>query len=297
MSLLTTSLVDMLKPSKEKKILFYDSFVIEHTLISVSAIVSQVMLLPETYEVNDGGLDRDIDSLISDLPQSSLKLRRDMKAYYLGGNIDIGVLIQDNEEREFISNLFTSEANKLKISNRELVLRSLNASTFLNYFFLFENSIKKIYIEEYQTNPDEFLRSKDLISKLLRKKLKKDNTHSLFYEQLYKRTKTLISEKNLNSLWGVLNFIRNQQAHSNGKFDTKAQDILESKIEEYCASYKDEESKDNTLAIKMLLHVLEEILEQVKENGYITFNNSIENLIKNISIMVMESLYHCEPMK
>lgn len=164
----------------------------------------------------------------------------------------------------------------------------------MNYFFLIESTIKDIYIENYQTNPREYLKSKDLILKILHTKLETDNTSSFFYQQLYKRSKLLLNEENLDCLWSILNFIRNQQAHSNGFYDDKAQQILDSKIEKFCASYNDQESKDNTVAINLLLNKLEPILEQIQKDGYIIFNDSLENLIKNLAVMIMESLYCCE---
>ncbi|QLL93762.1 hypothetical protein HER17_12730 [Pectobacterium carotovorum] len=293
MSLLTTNLIDTLKATPEKKVPYYDLFIMKYTLITVPAIISQTLLLPETYD-NSYNLDEDIDDLISELPDSCLKLRKRLRTFYLCMGIDIGELTQENEEREFISDLFSSEAKKKSTSNRELILRSLNASTFMNYFFLIESTIKDIYIENYQTNPREYLKSKDLILKILHTKLETDNTSSFFYQQLYKRSKLLLNEENLDCLWSILNFIRNQQAHSNGFYDDKAQQILDSKIEKFCASYNDQESKDNTVAINLLLNKLEPILEQIQKDGYIIFNDSLENLIKNLAVMIMESLYCCE---
>ena len=71
MTLLQSCLVDVLKP-EEGVFHHYDLFLSRYTLITVTAIVSQCSLIPETYEgMTKADMDRDIDGMIEGLPIGS----------------------------------------------------------------------------------------------------------------------------------------------------------------------------------------------------------------------------------
>ena len=96
-----------------------------------------------------------------------------------------GDIVQENEKRTFVSDLFIQDAKKYKISNREMIIKSLNTSTFLNYFFLLEDSLK--CISDY-----DYLKGSEVISKALKAILVREKILDKFNSELYKRSKFFI---------------------------------------------------------------------------------------------------------
>jgi len=294
MLLLTSALFDTLKPSPECSVKYYRTFISQHMAITTSTIVAQCNLMPEMFGEPKKAIDDHIDNFIGQIPERSESIREEYKFHCMAGHIDPGSLIQENEPRIFISDSFKSKAKEYKISSRELVIRTLNASAFLEYFFLFESTITKIYKDRYQQSSERglMLGGKDVISKCLMGKLKNDKTEVKFFTDLKIRSKFFTNSAQLESVWRLLNFIRNQQVHSGGVYDNRSKKMFGIYIDNICKSYTDHD--EMVLTINLFLNTLEPIKENIEKNGYIIFNDSLENLVRNFSLFVMESLYVTE---
>ncbi|MYM26274.1 hypothetical protein GTP46_26950 [Duganella sp. FT135W] len=294
MLLLTSSLFDVLKPIPGKKIKYYDLFISQYTLVTTSTVVAQCNLMPEMFGETTEVLDSHVDRFIAGIPDQSKEIRETYGIYSRAAGVNPGIVAQESEARVFISSEFEAESKKYGMSNRELVISSLNASAFLQYFFLFENSLVKMYQSKYQPREESQakLSAKDVIAKCLKGKVMHDDVEELFFKNLKKRSKFFENFSQLESVWKLLNFIRNRQVHYGGKYEGRAPAAFEGHVERICESYRD--AADMTLSVVLLLNVLEPLQEQVRKHGYMVFNDSLENLMRNYSLFVMESLYLTE---
>lgn len=291
MTLLGSFLIDILRP--EKNVFpHYDSFLSRYTLITVTALVSQCSLIPETYEgMTKSRMDSDIDEMIARLPESSQNKRDMYPILCLGAGIDPGKSVQETEERTFVSELFTEDAQIYSLSNREMILKGLNLSSFLNYFFLIEDSLKNIYIDSCEPRKD-FIKGSETINVCLKGIISKMDVKDLFLGDLYSRSKFFFDFESLNHLWSLINLIRNQIAHSNGFYDKKAKITFNKKLKSLARHFH---GKDELiLSINMILNVFQKHQTQIQETGYLIVDDSLENIIRNISIFIMESLYICK---
>jgi len=290
MTLLQSCLIDVLKPDAGV-FSYYELFLSRYSLITVTAIVSQCSLTPETYEgMTKEDMDSDIDKMIEGLP-ISLEKKRDMyRVFCLAAHIDPGVSVQEKENRTFTSELFTEDAKKYSLSNREMILRGLNSSSFLNYFFLLEDSLKKIYID--LINPrNKFIKGSEIIDVCLEKIILETDIKEPFENELYARSKFFFDMESLKLLWRLLNLIRNKIAHTNGFYDDKAKRLFNRKLESLAKHFNDNDGC--LLSISMISNVFEKYEVQIKETEYLIVDDSLENIIRNISIFIMESLYAC----
>lgn len=179
---------------------------------------------------------------------------------------------------------------KYSLSNREMILRGFNSSAFLNYFFLIEDSLKNIYID--LVNPrNKFIKGSEVIEVCLGKSISEADIVQEFERELYTRSKIFFDIKSLEVMWNLLNLIRNQIAHTNGFYDDKAKRSLNRRIESLAQHYSGND--DCLLSINMILDVFEKHEAQVKKTGYLVIDDSLENIIRNTSIFIMESLYAC----
>ncbi len=225
MTLLQSCLIDILKP-EYGSFPDYDLFLSRYSLITVTAIVSQCHLMPDTYkDTTKADMNREIDGMIDDLPISSEKIRNTYRIYCLGAHIEPGVSVQESENRTFASQLFTEDAKKYSLSNREMILRGMNSSSFLNYFFLLEDSLKNIYLDLF-TPSNKFIKGSETIEVCLKQIILKLGIKESFENELYARSKFFFDMKSLSLLWKLLNFIRNQMAHTNGFYDDKTKHHL-----------------------------------------------------------------------
>jgi len=290
MILLTSALFDTLKPSSDRKVKYYSAFVLQHMAITTSTIVSQANLMPQMFGESKEVIDKHIDGFIGDMPERSKEITRNYKAYCRAAQIDPGKLVQESESRIFISESFAAKSKACGISNREMVIRTLNSSAFLEYFFLFESTVTKLYRDRYQPASERqlMLGGKDVISKCLMAKLKRDGTEKAFFDDLKARSQFFINLTQLASVWRLLNFIRNQQVHSGGIYPKPAKKAFGKYIDSICKAYNGYD--DMVLAVTLLLNVLEPVQEQIERDGRIAFNDSLENLMRNFSLFVMESL-------
>jgi len=290
MTLLQSCLIDVLKP-EEGVFSYYELFLSRYSLITVTAIVSQCCLDPDTFEgMTKADMDNDIDGMIQGLPVGSEKKRDMYRMSCLARHIDPGVSVQVNEKRTFASELFTEDANKHSLSNREMILRGLNLSTFLNYFFLLEDSLKTIYID--LINPkNKFVKGSEIIDTCLEKIISETGIKESFEEELHARSKFFFDMKSLKLLWSLLNLIRNQIAHANGFYDDKAKRSFHRRLEDLAKHFND--NNGCVLSICMIIDVFDKHEVQIDETDYLIVDDTLENIIRNISIFIMESLYAC----
>ena len=291
MTLLGSCLIDILRP-EENVFPYYNSFLSRYSLITVTALVSQCSLMPETYEgMTKSVMDSEIDSMIAGLPEAAQKKRNMYPILCLGAGIDPGKLVQETEERTFVSELFTEEAQRYSLSNREMVLKGLNLSSFLNYFFLIDDCLKDIYID-LCSPPETFIGNSKIINVCLEGIISKMDVQDLFFGELYRRSKFFFDFESLDYLWSLMNLIRNQIAHANGFYDEKAKNKFKAKLELLAGHFCGND--ELLLSINMILDVFEKHQTQIEETGYLIVDDSLENIIRNMSIFIMESLYICK---
>lgn len=293
MTLLQSCLIDVLKPV-EGVFPYYELFLSRYSLITVTAIVSQCSLDPYTYEgMKKENMDKDIDQMINELPAGS-KRKRDMyRTLNLAMHVDPGISVQENEQRTFASELFTEDAKKYSLSNREMILRGLNSSAFLNYFFLLEDSLKTIYMDLVKSK-NKFIKGSETINVCLEKVVSETGVKDLFKKELHARSKFFFDMRSLELLWNLLNLIRNQIAHANGFYDAKAKRSFHRRLEDLVKHFTD---NIGSISIEMFVDVFEEYEMQVNETNYLIVDDCLENIIRNISIFIMESLYVCNQVK
>ena len=289
MLLLTSFLVDILLPENDYNISFYDKFLAQYTSITVSAIVSQSLFYPETYtDTKLEELDRDVDNIIDEIPEASKRKREMYKVLCFGAMMDPGDIVQEKEKRTFVSDLFIQDAKKYNISNREMIIKSLNTSTFLNYFFLLEDSLKYI-------SSNDHLKGSEVISKALKSILETEEILDEFNSELYESSKFFINYDSLEKTWSLLNFIRNRIIHYNGYYDEHAKDIFKKKFDNILNLYRDIDNMNTSIVL--LINNFEKYTNQINEFDYLIIDDTMENIIRNISIFIMESLYICKKLK
>lgn len=294
MTLLQSCLIDVLKPV-EGVFPCYEMFLSRYSLITVTAIVSQCSLDPDTYEgITKADMDKDVDGMINGLPIGSEKKREMFRALSLGMHIDQGELVQENEKRIFASDLFTENAKKYSLSNREMVLRGLNLSAFLNYFFLLEDSLKYIYIDLVKPK-DKSIKGSEIIEICLEKVVFEAGFYDSFKKELHTRSKLFFDMESLKLLWSLLNLIRNQIAHANGYYDEKAKRSFHRRWEAFAKHFGDNDGC--VLSINMIANIFEKYEEQINSTNYLIVDDSLENIIRNTSVFIMESLYVCNQLK
>jgi len=296
MLLLTSFLVDILIPEEDENISFYNNFLSQYTSITVTAIVSQLTFSHETYtDMTKEALDNDINNMIESIPDAANQRRTAYPFYCRGAMIDPGSTIQEEENRSFISNLFIQDATKYNLSNREMVLKGLNTSAFLNYFFLFEDNIKNIYIQEVSSSNTNSLGGSKVISTALKGIIENKEIKNEFFLELNRRSKFFINYQSLNRTWKFLNFIRNRLIHYNGFYDEKAKKLFKSYYEDILKTYKNNDSM--LLSIVSFSDKIEKYQIQIDTNNYLIVDDVLENIIRNTSISIMESLFICEKNK
>ncbi|HCW0179197.1 TPA: hypothetical protein OW286_002546 [Citrobacter freundii] len=290
MLLITSSLCDVLTPSDELDIPFYENFISQYSEITVSAIVAQLNLDPDSFDMPKSEFNAQINELIEGIPSSAMKMRKAFPFMSMGAHIDQGELVQSNEKRTFVSDYFTERSQQLGISNQEHVVNALNASAYLSYFGLFEGILKSLHLQRY---PDDQYKTgnKDTIKKFLKKYIEFRDISDVFENELRARSKFYNNFKTLEHAWGLLNFIRNTQTHQNSNYGDKEKTKLNTLYKNLLDVLHD--APDNELLMLLFTQAFDPIIEQVNEYGFLQFNNTLENFVRNTSVFVMESLYVC----
>lgn len=289
MNLITGNNCDFLNPT-HGIVPYYDKFILQYTCIVTSTLVSQCNLMPDMFDETELELDNHIDNFIEMLPENALLLRKQHRYLSKAVMIDIGHLIQDEESRTFISDNFIEKAKSIGISSRNLVIRTMNAYAFVNYFSLLEDTLRNVYFESIEKTKRRVM-GKDTISLCLQEKLKKIKKTREFEMELRVRSKFFNNFDSLSSFWVILNFIRNRQAHHNSFYDEDAQKILSDHLDVFLEKNHSEEllMENHMFTLK-----IEKIILDIKETGQLVFTDALENIIRNTSIFIMESLYKVE---
>ncbi|MFJ5431965.1 hypothetical protein ACIPSR_00055 [Pectobacterium sp. CHL-2024] len=289
--LVTSSLCDFFTPKKEFQSSYYENFIAQYSEITVSAIVSQGNLDENMFKEPPDFLDNHIDEFINDITKSAMKLRKIFSSASIILGCDHGELIQKYEERTFATEHFVQKSNKLKIRNRIHVLRTLNANAFFSYFSLFESTIEDIYNEMFPNSKSKVMGG-ILVEHCLKEILKYKEIEISFSKDICQRSKFFLNMDILRSSWAFLNFIRNRQVHDNNKYDEKSKLELEKlykKISQDILIIKKTEDLNDIFKMNF-----GHIIAQVKDDGFLVFNNTLENFVRNTTLFIMESLYICE---
>ncbi|EFC4407122.1 hypothetical protein HEK46_022725 [Escherichia coli] len=289
MLLLTTTFSDYLTPDDKVDIPYYDKFISQFTKMTISCVVSQCNLMPEMFQEDRSVLEHHINDFIKGIPDSAKQIRKNYKHYCLACGISPGHMKQEKEQRTFSSEYFIKEAEDNKISCRELILRTMNANAFLNYFFLIEETIKSICLEVIPS--DVQYTGKDTISKLLKSKIKHEGFIDEFNKELYERSQFFLNFKALIELWRLLNLIRNRYVHYNNTYDSSAKKQFSKLVDKILEELKDD---DLLLTCNLFINEMEIFEGQLENSDSIVFNDALENIIRNTSVFIMESLYVCE---
>jgi hypothetical protein len=289
MILLLSNQNSLLTPTVDCK--YYTFFFRQYTLISVSNLVSQCYLIPPNNRVDKVCFDNEIQNFIESIPEETKDETQLFKMLSIGMNLDQGTLIQESEKRSFLSDIFYDEARKQEISSRELVVRELNASAFLNYFTLLESSIKRMYFDIFVEDVNKQLNGGIIIEASLNKILKHKKIKCKFEKQLALRSRFFLNFKVLVATWGIINKIRIRKIHYNCYFDDEDIFFLKNKLEDIAALYAEGGEKNCSFTFLSFCEKIEETIVQIETDRYILFNDAIENIIRNTSIYVMETLY------
>ncbi|MDH2913257.1 hypothetical protein N7V53_12060 [Kosakonia sp. HypNH10] len=289
--LVTSSLCDFFTPKKELKSPHYDRFISQFSEIAVSAIVSQGNFDEKMFQESVVFLDTHVDEFIDELTDGAMRVRKMFPVSSVILGYDQGELVQNSENRSFVTDYFKTKSRNLEISNRIHVIRTLNASAYFSYFSLFESTIEDIY-REIKPNSPAVVTGGIIIEHCLKEILKAKAITNPFYENLHERSKFFINKQVLMHSWGFLNFIRNNQAHSNNQYDENKKLTLEKHYNNIAAAISEEENSESLVDV---FHMnFGKIVAQVKDDGFLAFNNTLENFIRHTSLMIMESLYISE---
>lgn len=285
---LTSFFCDVL-PARPGDPNYYKAFLTQYTLITVPALFSQAILTPGDYE---GGsresIDADVNEFIQHLPENSQLRRNHYRHYARAAMIDPGYMIQDKEERTFISGFFEKRAEEINRSNRELILSSLNASAYLSYFGLLEDTLSRLHwiVSGRPTGGDK-VSAAETMSTNLKGILEGKNITELFVGHLAERSNFFANFDTLSNTWSLLNLIRNRLVHHGGYYSPAYGKRFDENVENIFRTFNDDE------------YVLERVffhdrfgpmVEEVQNTKRLTFCDTLENCIRNLSVFVMESL-------
>ena len=214
MNLITSFFIDILLQDDNCSIDFYKKFVFNYTIITTTSLVTQLSLEHTTYNgIEKEELEETVNSIIDILPSLGKEKRLFYRPLCYGAMINPGKVIQEEENRVFISNLFKEHSKIHNMSNKEMIIRGLNHSTFLNYFFLFEDTLKSIYFENSNNSRDTRMGGGVIISLILKNILESENIINEFNCELLKRSKIFVNLNSLEKFWTLMNFIRNRLVH------------------------------------------------------------------------------------
>ncbi|MDM2740944.1 hypothetical protein [Citrobacter sp. Cu096] len=289
MILLNINQTDYLTPIKD--IPYYTDFISKYAHITITCSVSQGILIPIHKNEKDA-LDADVTAFINTIPEDSKKRRKIYREYAKGSHLDVGNMIQENESRTFASDYFIGEANKNNISPRELVLRTLNCSVFLQYYFLLEETLKNLFLETNKSYDPKKIKGSQAITLCLNRRLNNFKNKDKFLKSISERSKFFTTWKTLSLTWDLLTLIRNRCVHYNNTYDTMAITRLNNSIDLILGELN--KSEGGNLTALFFMNSMEDIVSHIEENGYILFGNTLENIIRNTSIFIIESLYLCE---
>jgi hypothetical protein len=289
--LVTSSLCDFLTPNKELKSPHYDKFISQFSEITVSAIVSQGNFDEKMFQESVEFLDTHVDEFIDEITDGALRVRKMFPASSFMLGYYQGELVQNSEDRSFVTDYFKEKSKNLEISNRTHVIRTLNASAYFSYFSLFESTIEDIY-HKIKPNSQTIITGGVIIKHCLKEILKSKAITTAFYANLRERSKFFLNKEVLLSSWDFMNLIRNTQAHGNNHYNEVAKSTLEKHYNNIVLALTQEENSESLIEV---FHMnFGRIVAQVKDDGFLAFNNTLENFVRHTSLMIMEALYISE---
>lgn len=89
-----------------------------------------------------------------------------------------------------------------------------------------------------------------------------------------------------------MNFIRNRVIHYNGYYDEKAKETFNKYFNKILKVYRNVDYMK--LSIGLFIDVFEKYINQLEKFDYLIIDDTMENIIRNINIFIMESLYICK---
>ncbi|MDH4555743.1 hypothetical protein E8F11_11260 [Pseudomonas sp. BN417] len=285
---LTSFFCDVL-PARPRDPDYYKAFLTQYTLITVPAIFSQGILTPGSGKVGEKAeLDSDVDAFVNELPDNAQARRQLFGKLCFASQLDPGEMIQESEKRTFVSQSFIDRSKEVGISNRELILSALNASAFLNYFCLFEDTIKQIYHRRFGYPKDgTMVAGGEIVSVCLKKILDGNNITESFSKELARRSKFFVSFETLSATWDLMNLIRNRLIHHGGYYGKASKITFKKRLDAIVEELKGDECP---VTASLFLDSLEPIEKELTKTGRLTFCNALENCIRNLSLFVVESL-------
>lgn len=285
---LTSFFCDVL-PANSNDPYYYKNFLSSYTLITVPAVFSQGILTPGPYEgCGREEIDSDVDEFIQKLPERSEYRRKIFRDYSRAAMIDPGVMVQDNESRAFFSSIFERRSKELGLSNRELILSALNASAYLSYFSLFEDTLSRLHRNEVGSKVGgDKISAAEAVSRQLREILEAKKIFDIFTTKLAERSKFFANFETLSKTWSLLNLIRNRLVH-HGSYYTLA---YGKKLDEYLeAVFETFQGNEYIVERNLFLDSFEPLVVEAQETRRLTFCDALENCIRNLALFVMESL-------
>ncbi|MCK2094596.1 hypothetical protein [Thauera aromatica] len=271
---------------------YYAAFLSQYTLLTVPAIFSQAILTPGPFEGGDkGSLDSDVDMFVNDLPENAKARRKQYRALCHAVHLEPGEMPQDKEERTFVSELFINRSREVGMSNRELILSALNASAFLNYFFLLEDTLKNLHYKTCRpaksAKDGATISGGGIISVYLKGILEAKGITSIFNEELARRSKFFANFDTLSATWSLMNIIRNRLVHHGGYYTPGMRGIFSRCLQDIVDTLPGDE---HLVTLNLFLDRFEPIEDEVNKTGRLIFCDALENCIRNTSIYVIESL-------
>lgn len=285
---LTSFLCDVL-PARSNDPYYYRNFLANYTLITIPAIFSQGVLTPGPYEgCSRDEIDTDVNEFIQKLPERSEYRRKMFRTYAQGAMIDPGEMVQDNESRTFVSSFFEERSKEVGLSNRELILSALNASAYLSYFSLFEETLSRLHWSALgRPASGSKISAAEAVSTQLKEILETKKITDIFAEKLAKRSKFFANFDTLSKTWSLLNLIRNRLVHHGNYYTVAYGKKLDDTLGAIFETFQDGEY---ILERNLFLDTLGPLVEEAQETHRLTFCDALENCMRNLTLFVMESL-------
>jgi len=282
-SLLTSFLPNLLKPHDDTDII-YDNFCTNMSLVSISTIIHHHLLSP--HDLDDNSIESDLNNYIKEISENSKNMYENHRMYTFGMMMETDN-IQRSEERVLSYEYFNKYKEKYRLSTQKALLVQENISTFLKYFFILEDGLKAIYIEQVDSSPSQHIKASELFSKYLPKILKSTGYNEIFWEQLSLRSNIVMTSALLQSIWSYLNLIRNILSHKNGEYN----DDDKKKISKYYNAIIVNLDAKDLLQNILIMNAFEKYEQQAQNSSYVVVDNVLENIIRNTAIFIMETFH------
>ena len=285
---LTSFFCDVL-PARLNDPHYYKAFLAQYTLITVPVVFSQGILTPGPYEgCSRDDIDTDVNEFIQKLPERSEYRRRIFPFFSRAAMIDPGEMVQDNEERTFVSSFFEERSKEIGISNRELILSALNASAYLSYFSLLEETLSRLHWTALgRPMGGEKVSAAEAVSTHLKGILEDKKITEIFTEKLAERSKFFANFDTLSKTWSLLNLIRNRLVHHGGYYTVAYGKKLDTSLGAVFETFQDGEY---IIERNLFLNKFGPLVDEAQETSRLTFCDALENCVRNLALFVMESL-------